>query len=62
MRENHVLRFFVSRNLSSLRLTGYIEFVVLLYASTVEITPKSMTEANNVNNMYCFFKCYPSLI
>jgi hypothetical protein len=34
MRENHVLRFFVSRNLSSLRLTGYIEFVVLLYVNT----------------------------
>ena len=33
MRENHVLRFFVSRNLSSLRLTGYIEFVVLLYVN-----------------------------
>ena len=26
--------FFVSRNLSSLRLTGYIEFVVLLYVNT----------------------------
>ena len=34
MRENHVLRFFVSRNLSSLRLTGYIEFLVLLYVNT----------------------------
>ena len=30
MRENHVLQFTISRNLSSLRLTGYIEFNVLI--------------------------------
>lgn len=30
MRENHVLQFTISRNLSCMRLTGYIEFAVLI--------------------------------
>ena len=30
MRENQVLQFTISRNLSSMRLTGYIEFAVLI--------------------------------
>jgi len=31
MRENHVLQFIILANLSSLRLTGYTEFVVLIH-------------------------------
>ncbi|TLX66777.1 MAG: Lrp/AsnC family transcriptional regulator [Thaumarchaeota archaeon] len=31
MRENHVLQFTISRNLSSMRLTGYMEFEVLIH-------------------------------
>ena len=34
MRENHVLQFTISRNLSSMRLTGYIEFVALINIET----------------------------
>jgi hypothetical protein len=31
MRENHVLQFIILANLSSLRLTGYTEFIVLIH-------------------------------